>query len=103
MRPGGLSTVGDTRIQQHIVNLVLADLVENILGKCLHVLQVVELQRQHGQLVGVAVVGEAVEGGLGAVGAAGAEDDLVRLSSFKELLDGVEALVMNRLSILVLE
>lgn len=92
-----LRTVADAGIQQQIVNIVLADLLEGLLGKALYVTQVVQLEGKYGQWVGGAVVGEGVVGFLGALGVARAQDDFVRLGLLEELKDGLEALVLGQL------
>ena len=52
-----LGTIADTGVQQQIVNWVLADLGEGLLGEGLDVAQVVELEGQDGDGVGGAVEG----------------------------------------------
>ena len=92
MRARLLGAVADGRVEQHVVDLVLPELLERLPSEGLDVAQVVELERQHGDGVGVAVVGESVVGLLGALRVAGAEDDSIGLGLLEELADGLEAL-----------
>jgi hypothetical protein len=92
MRPWLISALADGRVEQHVVYLVLPELLERLPGEGLDVAQVAQLERQHGDGVGGAVVGEGVVGLLGALRVAGAEDDSIGRGLLKELADGLEAL-----------
>lgn len=66
-------------IEQQVVDLVLAELVERLLSERLDCLQIRELKRQDGQAVLCAVVGYLVVCLLCPTRVSGAENDLVRL------------------------
>lgn len=87
-----LGILCDCGAKEQVVEAVLAQLLQGLLGERLDAPEVVELAREDGDGAGGAVVAEGVKVLLGALRVAGAEDDPVRLSLAEELLDGLETL-----------
>lgn len=72
MRAGLLSTIGNAGIEKQVVDVVVADFVERLLGEALDALEVRQLARQYCQRIGRSVILELVEGRLGALNVPGA-------------------------------
>lgn len=94
MGPRGHCTLGDACIEEEIVQLGLAELLEGLLGKRLDLAKVGEFQWQHGQAVRGGVKSQVVIRLLRGLGVAGAEDKSVRLGLCEQLLDQFEALAI---------
>ena len=84
--------VRNGRVQQQIVEPVLAQLLQRLLGKCPGAPQIRQLEREDGQAVPGAVILERVVRLLGPADIARAEDEVVRLWLGKQLFDEFEAL-----------
>lgn len=84
--------LGRPGIEQQVVDLVLAERVECLLGKGLDGLEIRQLEGQDGQAVLCAVVGDIVVCLLGPGRIPGSEYDLVSLTLGEELLDCFESL-----------
>jgi hypothetical protein len=83
-------------IQEQVVDLVAANLVQHLLRKRLDSLQVGKLQRQDRHRVARAVIGERVIGGNSALGVSSPQEHLVRLGLLrKELFDSFKALIVG--------
>lgn len=87
-----IGTLDEHRVEQQVVDLVLTQTLQCLLGERADILHVRQLERQHRQAVARGIELELVIGRLRARCVARAEDDLVRLSLREELLDGFEAL-----------
>lgn len=66
-------------VEEQVVDLILSELAESLLSKRLHSLQIGQLERQDGQAVLRAVIGDLVVCLLGSGRVSGAEYDLVGL------------------------
>lgn len=98
MRPRLIRVLPQRSIQQQVVNLLLAELLERLLREALHILQVGQLEREDVDLVSLLVVLDLLVGFPGGLDAARAEDDAVGLGLLEELLDGLETLVDDGMS-----
>lgn len=62
----------DARIEQQVINLAMSDFVDRLLRKRPDIFRLIQLARQHRQLVGGAVKRDRVKGGLGTPNVPGA-------------------------------
>lgn len=92
VRPWLFGSVTNRCVQQQVVDLVLADLLERLLSEGLDVPQVGKLQRQDRHAVLGRVDLEVVVGGLGLLGISGAKNDPIGLRGLEQLLDGFKTL-----------
>lgn len=93
MRTRLFGAIADGGIDHEVVNFILAQLFQCILGEAFHISQVGQLERQDGHLVRALVVADFSVCFLGCRDITRTKDDAIRLRLLEKLLDGFEALV----------
>lgn len=91
VRPRLCSSLIHSRIQEEVVNLVLAELVQGLPRESSDALEIREVERQQRHAV-LPIVLELVIRSLCRLGVSGAKDEFVGLRLLEELLDSLEAL-----------
>lgn len=92
MRPWGLCSLGHPGVEEEIIELGLAELLEGLLSKGLDIGQVRKLQGDHRQAVRSRVILQIVVSSLGGLGVAGAQDESIRFGLGEKLLYQLETL-----------
>lgn len=85
--------LGHACIQEKVIKFVLAELLKCLLRERLDTLQVREVERQDRDTVGGVIELEIIIGSLGCLRISRPQDESVRLSLSKELLNQLESLV----------
>lgn len=92
MGPWGLCSLGHPGIEEEIIELGLAELLEGLLGKGLDIPQVRKLQGGYRQAVRCRVIFQIFVSSLGGLGVAGAQDESIRFGLREKLLYQLETL-----------